>query len=163
MRDDLPHLYDSKKNQLFEKLADIPWCSITSDLWTSRCTMAFMTLTCHFITEMESAVLETWNVPESHTICNLATELKTVAEKWAIVNKIHCTITDAASNIKGAVNSNRWNHMVCFAHKLNLVVTCAIDEVNDVKDIIEDVKRNVAFFHRSTKASEKLPVKAQSS
>ena len=118
-----------------------------------------MTLTCHFITkdwEMESAVLETWNVPESHTICNLATELKTVAEKWAIVNKIHCTITEAASNIKGAVNSNRWNHMVCFAHKLNLVVTCAIDEVNDVKDIIQDVKQNVAFFHRSTTASEKL-------
>ncbi len=51
-------------------------------------------------------------------------------------HKIHCANTDAASNITGAVRSNRWNYLVCFTHKLNLIVTCSIDEVEDVKQIM---------------------------
>ena len=121
--------------------------------------MGFMTVTCHFIDKdwkMESMVLETTHIPESHTIANLAAELRSVTEKWNITNKIHCAVTDAASNITGAVKSNRWNNLVCTAHKLNLVVTCAINEVEEVKEIMEKVKRIVSYIHRSTKASEKL-------
>ena len=46
--------------------------------------------------------------------------------------------------------------MACFAHQLNLIVSRAIDETLEVKEVIDQVKKNVAFFHRSTKASEKL-------
>ena len=80
--------------------------------------------------------METSHIAESHTIQNLATALKAVTDKWNITKKVHCTITDAASNITGAVRSNRWNHLVCFAHKLNLIVSSSIDEVEDVKEII---------------------------
>ena len=71
--------------------------------------MGFLAVTCHFINEdlvMESMVLETSHIAESHTIQNLATALKAVTDKWNITKKVHCTITDAASNITGAVRSN---------------------------------------------------------
>ena len=87
---------------------------------------------------------------------NLATELKKITDQWKISSKVHCAITDGASNIKGAVRNNQWNNLVCLAHRLNLVVSCAIDAVDEVKEIIEQVKNVVSFFRKSTKASEKL-------
>jgi hypothetical protein len=35
-------------------------------------------------------------------------------------------------------------------------VSCAIDEVEEAKDIVEKVKHIVSFFHMSSKATEKL-------
>ena len=121
--------------------------------------MGYLTVTCHFITpnwHMESAVLETLNVSESHTSLNLASELKKVTNEWEITTKIHCAITDGASNIKGAIKENRWNNLVCFAHTLNLVVSCAIEQDLQSKEVIAKIKHIVSFFHKSTLASDKL-------
>ncbi len=85
-----------------------------------------------------------------------STELKKITDDWKVSSKIHCGITDGASNIKGAVRMNQWNNLVCFAHQLNLVVSCAIEKVDEVREIIDQVKNVVSFFHRSTKAAEKL-------
>ena len=93
--------------------------------WTAKTTMGYLTVTCHFITTdwtMESAVLETSHIPESHTSINFASELKKTTDDWRITSKIHCAITDGASNIKGAIKQNCCNNLVCFAHTLNLVV-----------------------------------------
>ena len=152
MRESLPALYQSKRVELMEKLASVTWCSFTTDLWTSNTTMGYITVTCHYINMdwvMESAVLATSHIPEAHTSENLATELKKITDQWKISSKVHCAITDGASNIKGAVRHNQWNNLVCLAHRLNLVVSCAIDAVEQVKNV-------VSFFRKSTKASEKL-------
>ncbi len=120
MHESLPRLYESKKRELLDKLADVKWCSFTTDLWTSNTTMGYMTVTCHYITKdwvMESAVLTTSHAPESHTSLYLATELKKITDDWKVSSKIHCGITDGASNIKGAVRMNQWNNLVCFAHQ----------------------------------------------
>ena len=53
---------------------------------------------------------------------------------------------------------SRWNHLVCFAHKLNLVVSCSIDEIEELKAIVDAIKRVVSFFHKSSKATDKLTV-----
>ena len=79
-----------------------------------------------------------------------------ISDEWKITTKIHCSITDGAYNIKGAVKLNRWNNLVCIAHTLNLIVTCAIEEVAEAKEIIDKVKHIVSFFHKSVKAAEKL-------
>lgn len=118
MRDSLPRLYQSKK-ELINKVEEISWCSFTTDLWTSNTTMGYITVTCHFINvdwEMESSVLTTSHVPESHTSEYLATELRRIADDWKITTKIHCGITDGASNIKGAVRINQWNNLVFCSH-----------------------------------------------
>ena len=54
------------------------------------------------------------------------------------------------------MRNNQWNNLVCFAHQINLVVSCTIDAEDQVKKIVEEVKNTVSFFHKSTKASKKL-------
>ena len=84
MRDSLPRLYQSKKEELINKMEEISWCSFTTDLWTSNTTIGYITVTCHFINidwEMESSVLTTSHVPESHTSEYLATELRLMIGK----------------------------------------------------------------------------------
>ncbi len=65
--------------------------------------MGYITVTCHCITSdwhMQSAILATLHVAESHTSLNLTSQLKKVTDDWDISTKIHCAITDSANNIK---------------------------------------------------------------
>ncbi|XP_011405235.1 PREDICTED: zinc finger BED domain-containing protein 1-like [Amphimedon queenslandica] len=161
MRDHLPQLYEEKVAELQEKLMSIEHCTLTTDLWTSNQTMGYLTVTCHFISqswEIESYVLETTHVDQAHTIENLASELMTITDKWNISSKVHCTVTDNATNIKGAVRANAWNHLSCFAHTLNLIVSNSLSSVPEAQSLIQSVKNIVTFFRRSTKAMDKLTV-----
>lgn len=118
MREHLPDLYQQKQRELTDLLSNVKRFSITTDLWTDRTTRGYITVTCHFITSdwsMESAVLQTTDVPESHTIDNLANELTKATNEWGITTKVHCAITDGASNIKGAIRQLRWK-ILCVLH-----------------------------------------------
>ncbi len=63
MRDHLSQLYKSKQQQLMEELNGINDCCLTTDMWTSRATEMYITMTCHYIDkknmELKSAVLNT--------------------------------------------------------------------------------------------------------
>ena len=145
MRDLLPRLYAKKEQEVRGILDQSKWCAITRDFWTSCATMGYMTITCHLFDDgwqMRSFVLETSHIDEAHTI---AAALKMVTEKWNITKKVHC----------GAIRSNRF---VCFAHRLNLVVTCAINDVEELQAIVAGIKRIVTYFHKSSKATDKLTV-----
>ena len=52
--------------------------------------------------------------------------------------------------------SNKWNHLACFAHILNLINVDAIKQNADIARLIQEVENIVAFFHRSTKANDNL-------
>ena len=119
MREHLPQLYASTKGKLMDELAKIEWCSLSTDLWTSRAAEGYLTLTCHYITcewQLRSIVLETTNVSVRHTSENLASVLLGITNEWKISDKVTCVITDNASNIVGAVRINKWKHIPCFAH-----------------------------------------------
>ena len=159
MRDHLPQLFASAKADLKGVLNDVDCCSITTDLWTSRTTISYMTVTCHFLTndwELKSVVLETPRIDVSHTAENLAATLLRIADEWGIRNKISCATTDNANNIVAAIRITGWPHAPCFAHTINLVVTNSVAEVKEVEELIHSCKRIVSFFHRSTKASDAL-------
>ena len=84
------------RQTVHEKLSATEYCSLTTDLWTSRQTMGYMTVTCHFISEewaFESFVLETAYIDVEHTAVNLSSELRRITDKWNISNKIHCITT----------------------------------------------------------------------
>ncbi|XP_065831021.1 zinc finger BED domain-containing protein 4-like [Oscarella lobularis] len=51
MRSQLPDLYDKIKANLKERISKVQFCSITTDLWTSRTTESYITVTCHFVEE----------------------------------------------------------------------------------------------------------------
>ena len=98
------------------------------------------------------------HVDESHTAINLASILKGITEEWHIADKVCCVTTDNASNITNAVTHNTWKKPPCFAHKINLVVTNSMSELPDLSLLIHSAKNIVSYFHRSTKASNKLKV-----
>lgn len=159
MREDLPQMYMSKRAEIEEQLAGIKHCSITTDLWTSRATEGYITVTLHFISEsweLKSIVMKTTPVNEAHTSENIAAALKAITDEWKVSDKIHCATTDSASNMKRAIRISKWNHLACFAHTLNLIVTDALKQNAGISGLIQQVKNIIAFFHRSTKANDNL-------
>ena len=61
-----------------------------------------------------------------------------------------------AVGITSAIHHNKWNHLPCFAHTLNLIVTNSLRDVPEVEALLQYCKQNVSFFHKSTKATDKL-------
>ena len=62
--------FDAMKEQLLATLATVQYVAVTTDIWTSRATQAYITVTVHFLTDrwkMESKVLQTQEMPERHT------------------------------------------------------------------------------------------------
>ncbi|XP_011407349.1 PREDICTED: zinc finger BED domain-containing protein 4-like [Amphimedon queenslandica] len=138
MRNHLPQLYALKHELLMQELESVDHCCLTTDMWTSRATQWYLTVTCTYINE--------------------EMELKILLEKWNITSKVHWVITDSGANIKWAVRLSCWNHLACFAHLLNLVVTDAIKDNDELTFLIQQVKATVTYFHKSSKASDNLVV-----
>lgn len=106
--------------------------------------------------ELHSAVLDTVHMEASHTAENLATELMRITDEWAITAKVVCVITDNASNIVAAIRLNGWKHLPCFAHTLNLVVQDSLKADTELAGIQKKCRDVVSYFHRSSKAADKL-------
>ena len=154
----LPDLYSKRVEEIKEELGQISHIALTSDLWTSRSTESFLTVTCHYLTVswvLKSLVLETFAFKSSHTAENIAASLLRVATSWEISEKVVAMVRDNAANIVAAVRIAGWKHVKCFAHTLHLVVSEAIktDLINDVRKRCRQI---VTFFHQSTKATDKL-------
>ena len=101
---------------------------------------------------LKSLVLETLEFQSSHTAENIAASFLRVAESWQISEKIVALVTDNVANVVAAVRITVWNHVKCFAHTLNLVVS-EVFETNLVNDIRKRCRQIVTFFHQSTKAT----------
>ena len=104
---------------------------------------------------LKSIVLDTFQFELSHTAENISAAFLKSAEKWDISSKVIAIVTDNASNIVVAVRLTGWNHVSCFAHTLNLVVSDAIKEDKAVNEL-KKCKQIVTYFHQSVKATEKL-------
>lgn len=159
MRSMLPAMYESTKNKVKEELAGALYCALTSDIWTSRQALGYITVTCHFIDsswKLRSMVLSTSHLTNDHTAENIADVLQSIAEEWGIDNKVVAIVTDNASNIVAAVRLSGWKHIPCFAHTLNLVVTDSLASDSCLPDIQKKCRDIVSYFHRSCKASERL-------
>ena len=87
----LPDEYSKEAELVKKEIALVSHVALTSDLWTSRATESYMTITCHFLTEtwdLKSLVLETFHFELSHTAENIADSLRKAAEKLNISEKI---------------------------------------------------------------------------
>lgn len=141
------------------------FCAFTTDLWTSRATQGFLTVTIHYIEvegEVEgvccskSSVLETVCLRTDHTGENIAAELQRVATAWNLQDKVVCGVTDSASNMNLALKITKWSHLPCFAHTLNLIVQGAFAADDQLSSLQVKCKHIVSYFHRSVKASDRL-------
>ena len=87
----LPEKYSEKCEAVKEELSRQAHVALTSDLWTSRATESYLTITCHFLTsswELKSIVLDTFQFKHSHTAENIS-----AADKWDILSKVIAIVT----------------------------------------------------------------------
>ena len=155
----LPTLYEETKSQLFRELCDANAIALTTDLWSSRHTQSFMTVTAHFINKewvLKSCVLETPRLAASHTAQNISDELVRVMSEWQIQRKVVAVVTDNSSKETSAVNKLGLTQIPCFAHTINLVVNGAIQAAKSVEKVKKKVRSIVTHFHCSAESTEKL-------
>ena len=146
----LPGKFEEVKAQVKTQLNSAAHVCLTTDIWTSRTTEGYITVTCHFISEswqMLSFVLETFNLCVSHTAENIAAELFQIADEWNITEKVVAIVTDNAANMVAAVRITGWKHIPCFAHTLNLIVQAALSADKATADLKKKCKDIVTFSH----------------
>lgn len=155
----LPALYEDCCAKVRKALSGVDNVVLTSDMWTSRATEAYLTVSCHMIDEnwqMVAYMLETCSVPGQHTADNICAQLTRITEEWGITDKILAVVTDNGANMVAAVRKAGWAHYPCFAHTLNLVVKDSIKALPDLLELQQKSTAIVALFHHSTKAADKL-------
>ncbi|GFR84459.1 zinc finger BED domain-containing protein 4 [Elysia marginata] len=155
----LPELYKQEKARVKGLLDTSDSVSLTTDIWTSRRTQAFITVTAHFVSndwKLHSVVLATVRMTESHTAVNIKDELEAVIHDWGLQEKVFAIVTDNASNMVAAVNLLKVRHVPCYAHTLNLVVNDTLKELPHLSALRKKVRGIVSHFHSSVKSSEEL-------
>ncbi|XP_005113571.2 zinc finger BED domain-containing protein 1-like, partial [Aplysia californica] len=161
-RDLLPRKFQAEEQKLKASLESVTHVAITTDLWTSRQTESYITVTAHYFLplpswDLQSAVLTTQRVTVDHTAANIAKVLTDIFHHWGIEDKISSIVTDNASTMVSLVKDHlKKHHVRCFAHSLNLIVRDALKNSGELVELITKVKSVVSFFHHSVKATEKL-------
>ncbi|KAK2557046.1 E3 SUMO-protein ligase ZBED1 [Acropora cervicornis] len=97
----LPELYEKKKTELKSNLAEAVAVALTTDGWTSRATESYVTIACNYIDKewkLQSNVLRTRCLPESHTGVNISNVLREAVHEWNLPPNPP-VVTDNASNM----------------------------------------------------------------
>lgn len=149
----LPAYYDEVVVKVELILEEAEYVSLTTDCWTSNSTQSFMAVTAHFVSaswKPVSVLLGCFQFNERHTAENLRNLLLQLVKRWKLDRKVVSISSDTAFNIVAAVRLTGWDHVPCYAHKLNLVVE---DSVKNILPILLKVRSIVGHFHRSTTAT----------
>lgn len=151
-------MFDECKGKVRASLQNASSVVLTTDMWTSVSTEAYLTVTCHLIEnwQMREFVLETHTFHGQHTADNISLALKRITEEWGITDKVVAVVTDNGANMVAAVHKAGWRHHPCFAHTLNLIVKDSLKSVPEVVKVLEKCSAIVSFFHHSTQATQKL-------
>lgn len=98
----------------------------TSDLWSSRTSEPYLSLTAHYIDQdwnLKSKCLQTAYFPVDHTGEAIALGLSDALESWGLSeDKQVCITTDSGTNIVKATSLNNWTRLQCFGHRLHSAV-----------------------------------------
>ncbi|KAK0141639.1 Zinc finger BED domain-containing protein 1 [Merluccius polli] len=160
----LPALYDECRAKVEEEIHKGMFYATTTDMWSSRTTHPYMSLTIHFIDQawnLRSRCLQTSYFPEDHTGQEIARGLSEALESWGL-NQDHlvCVTTDNASNnILALELMNETTRLQCFGHRLHLAIGRGV-KVHQVERAVGVCKKIVAAFSNSWKRRREL-AKAQ--
>jgi hypothetical protein len=100
----LARLYEKKRIELKEQLANVPFVSITADLWLSARSQSFLCMTAHYIVgeqfNLESKVLSFRQFRGRHFSARIRAHMHRVLEQFSLVGKVITTTTDNGSDMK---------------------------------------------------------------
>lgn len=150
----LPQLFHEAKAKLKLILSETVFLSLTTDIWTSTSMDSYITITTHFFykDKLQSCVLTTKAIQESHTAENLRDIVLDILTEWEIRDKIVCITTDNGANMIKMARLLGIRSMPCFAHTLNLVVEDSL-KVPELIILIEKCKKIVKYFRKSNIAT----------
>jgi hypothetical protein len=140
--------------------------AITTDGWTSRATESYITITAHLIDKewcMNSFVLQTRPLHESHTGKNIGAVLVDASKEWQLErpHKLLPIVTDNAANMDVAIQEAKFTpHIKCFAHTINLATQRGL-QVHQMSRLLGRIRHIVSFFHRSATATNLLKSKQE--
>ncbi|KAI2660035.1 E3 SUMO-protein ligase ZBED1 [Labeo rohita] len=158
--------YLSIRSDIYMAIQDCEAVSFTTDIWTSLQMEAYLTVTSHFITgdwRLESFVLETKKIEDSHTADHIARELTEIICEWDIPSsKIVSVVHDNAANMVACTNQlvqqPRWGKMKgvrCAGHTLQLCINSALKQ-DPICRTVAAARRLVSHFKKSAKATTAL-------
>lgn len=129
-------------------------------MWSSEANESYLGLSCHYLThefELLSVCLAVEHSSGRHTSVNIAAGIRHILSDYAIdQSTVSAVIADNASNMDLALQLGEWRSRHCFSNTLQLAINDGLKMSPGVQNMIKSAKAIVAFFHRSTKATEKL-------
>ena len=156
----IPALFNTVHDTVKCEVQQAEFFSATTDMWSSRTMMPYMSYTVHFIDgswQYKSRVLETFFLPEDHTGDNIANALRGTLESWKLGEDKQVGITtDNGSNIIKATDNLKWRRLPCFGHCLNLAVTNTIKHNDRVCRALAVARKIVSSFSMSWKKRRDL-------
>ena len=127
----IPSWYNLDIAHLMEEMKTALHVALTSDCWTSRTTVSYMTITAHYFDtdfSIQAGVLQMRVLDEWHTRGNISVALNNDLECWQINDKVWVITTDNASNMGSAVQiSDIELKNNCFGHILDLTWRISIE------------------------------------
>ncbi|CAF4506038.1 unnamed protein product [Rotaria socialis] len=123
----LEHLYSEKLCELQKKLKDIPWVSLTTDLWRRPKKHHYVCVTVHFVDKNYkniSKMLSFQRFHGRHFAKRIQIHLLRIVKKFGLQSKIIATTSDNGSDIRLATQQRHifGMRLYCTAHGLNLTV-----------------------------------------
>ena len=152
------------KADVKEGLKALHKVSVTCDMWTSRATEGYLTVTAHGISDdfkLINIVLDTVCMHVAHTGDNQADVVMKVLDEWYLKGKVFAVVTDNASSAVRCVTKLIRKgyaeiHIRCSAHTLQLCVNDVLKSSGVVADMLKRCKDTVALFHHSVVLSESM-------
>jgi len=153
--------HEIAKEKLLDKLdKEANSIAITTDIWTSSATEAYITVSAHYISsewEMVTCVLETPDMPERHTGQKIAEKLMAIVDKWGISEKISVVVHDQASNMESSsgILEDRlgWQGMKCSGHCLQLCINTGLS-IHAIEHLTGAASKLVGHFKHSVVVNE---------
>lgn len=161
----IPNLYESVSARIKGELLNAETVTWTTDSWTSRATLSYVTITADFINpdnadmELCSRVLQRRDLPESHTGKHVGNILHQSQLELACKVHVSALTTDNVAYMKITAQTVQTPiHIGCFSHTLNLASGRAFN-LKEVHQILAKMRSIVSFMHSSTTASALLSKK----
>jgi len=139
-------------------LTNVEFVAATTDGWSSKSGLGYITVTSHWLTEkfeMKHATLDTIEL-HSHTHEQLRDAVGNVLVDWNIAeDRLSVVVVDGVATNGAMLRLGQWDGWVCFAHTLQLAILEGINEAG-IKPFIDAVRHCVTYFKRSVIATHDL-------
>ena len=160
----IPTLYTEVRDDIFSVLQNATHYTMTTDLWTSRATEPYITVTIHYVNsewDLKSVCLDTVALFEDHTAQNIAHSITDILGNLEIdIGKFVAATTNSAANMIAAFRLLELVRISCFGHNLDLAVKKSLTD-SKVQRALSRCHSLVNLFSRSWKKSRDLREKQE--